>query len=68
MKWFTHKPAYTQEEIVVQQGIVAEAFQQRTHLEKTGTKNDLKRADTSVEVAQEILNFMLEEIESGNKK
>lgn len=65
MRWFTHKPTYTQEEIRLQQKIVAEAIDQRESLH-LNQKGDLKRADTSVEVAQEILNFMLEEIEKSN--
>lgn len=61
------KPPYTQEEIKEQQGIVAEAIRQRESLE-VHKSEDYNRASTSVEVAQEILNYMLEAVESSQKK
>jgi uncharacterized protein YozE (UPF0346 family) len=58
-----HNPPYTQAEIKEQQGIVAEAIKQRNSFSKHD--EDFKRADTSVEVAQEILNYMLESTTMG---
>lgn len=59
MKWFKGKQTYSQEEIIVQQGIVAEAIKQRNNVIQDHEEHS--RACTSVEVAQEILNFMFEE-------
>lgn len=61
---FKHKQTYTQAEIKVQQGIVAEAIAQRESLLQDGTRKheDYLRASTAVECAQEILNFMLQSV------
>lgn len=66
LEMFKRKPVpYTQAEIKLQQGIVAEAIRQRDGLRDI---TDKKRADTAIECAQEILNFMMEEISSWQKK
>lgn len=58
---FEHKQTYTQAEIKVQQGIVAEAIMQQEDLHSK-SKSDFDRASTAVECAQEILNFMLQSV------
>lgn len=62
-----NRQTYTQAEIKMQQGIVAEAIAQRNDI-PSGKHDDYVRASTSVECAQEILNFMLEEVISSHKK
>lgn len=52
---------YSQLDVKEQQAIVMEAINQRDAV--SGNVADLARASTTVEVAQEILNYMLEEIE-----
>lgn len=58
---FKHKQTYTQVEIKMQQGIVAEAIAQRNDI-PSGKHEEYIRASTSVECAQEILNFMLQSV------
>jgi hypothetical protein len=59
---FKRKPIpYTQAEIKLQQGIVAEAMAQRRNIEMAKVE-EYKRASTAVECSQEILNFMLQSV------
>lgn len=59
-----HNPPYTQAEIKEQQVIVMEAINQRDAVNPKS--EDYTRASTSVECAQEILNFMLEAVSRFN--
>jgi len=58
------KPAYSQEEIAEQIGQVSKCMQLR---EKAHAPEAVTRADTAVECAQEILNYMLGEIVEHGK-
>lgn len=60
---FRGKRPYTQVEVAEQIGVIAKLQEQRAKAETARKQEEYVRANSAIEVAQHILQYMLEEIE-----
>jgi len=61
------KPPYSQQEIAIQIGVIADLMTQRDTARQKGNKDEVFRSTEAIAVAQETLLFMMDKVKEQQK-